>query len=92
MPKKALTSAAARAAVQRRKSLEYRRTIIPVLLTSGTLMLVFGILKFFAGPDSMLQSVPTWIPIALLLAGALLLALAGVNMVSVRAQLAADKK
>jgi len=55
-------------------------------------MLGFGVLKFFTGPDSLLQTLPPWIPIVLLGAGAALLALAGMNMMSVKQQLAAEKE
>jgi hypothetical protein len=93
IPKKKSTgSAEARAAIAKKKSLEYRRTLIPILLTSGLLLLGFGVLKFVAGGDSTLQYIPSWIPIALLCAGVLLLALAGVNMMSVKQQLAAAKR
>jgi hypothetical protein len=88
---KSTGSAEARAAVAAKKNLEYRRTLIPILLTCGTLLLGFGILKFVAGSDSTLQFIPSWIPIGLLCTGALLLALAGVNMMSVKQQLTAAK-
>ncbi len=88
---KPVTSAEARAAVQRKKSLDYRRTLIPILLTSGTLMFAFGILKFLAGGDSTLQYLPSWIPVTLMCVGLLVLGVAGINMMSVKGQLAAIK-
>jgi hypothetical protein len=40
----------------------------------------------------MLQNTPSWVPIVLLCAGGVVLALAVVNMLSVKQQLAADRK
>lgn len=84
---KSKTTADVRAQISRKRNLEYRRTLIPVLLMTGTLMIVFGILRFFTGPDSMLANLPVWLPIVLLSGGLILLALAGVNMLSVKHQL-----
>jgi hypothetical protein len=77
------TSAQARAEIARKKNLEYRRTLIPILLTTGTMCVIFSMLKLFAGADSMLANVPNWEPVIFAVAGVLLLALAGVNMLSV---------
>ncbi len=70
-----------------RKNLEFRRTLIPILLTCGVMMLGFASLKFLTGSDSMLATVPLWVPILLILAGLILIGLGVVNMLSVKAQL-----
>jgi hypothetical protein len=93
MPKaKPITSADARAKIQKKKRLEYRRTLIPILLTTGVMLLIFGVLKFLAGPDSQLANIPGWAPLMLLGIGVFLLVLAGINMLSVKHELAADEK
>jgi hypothetical protein len=86
------TNAEVREKIARKKNLEFRRTLIPILLTSGVLMLAFGLLRFAAGADSTLSNLPIWISIVLWFAAAILLSLAVVNMLSVKAQLAADRK
>ena len=68
----------------RQKSINFRRTLIPILLTSGVLMLAFGMLKFVIGPDSSLSDLPTWISAVLFLLAAILLGFAALNMVSVK--------
>ena len=90
--KKSITSAEARAKIQKKKRLEYRRTLIPILLTTGTLLLIFGVLKFLAGPDSQLANLPGWAPLVLLGVGAFLLVLAAINMLSVKQELTANAK
>jgi type IV secretory pathway VirB10-like protein len=93
MPRaKPTTSAEVRAAIARRKSLNLRRTLIPILLTLGVITLVFGSMKFFSGPDSMLANIPGYMPIILLIAAAVLLVLAVFNMLSVKVQLDAERK
>lgn len=69
------------------QTVEFRRSIIPILLTCGVLTIIFGTLKFALGPDSPLADLPVWLPIALFITGALLLALAVFNMLSVRQSL-----
>jgi hypothetical protein len=89
---KSKTSAEVRARIAKKKNLEFRRTLIPILLTCGVMMLAFAGLRFVTGPDSMLSNLPIWIPIALVSAGFILLALAVVNMLGVKAQLDAEAK
>jgi hypothetical protein len=69
------------------QTIEFRRTIIPVLLTCGVLTTAFGSLKYALGEDSPLADLPRWLPIGLFITGAMLLGLAVVNMLSVRQQL-----
>ncbi len=79
-----------RAAKQKRKNLEFRRTCIPVLLTTGALMFVFGFAKFLIGDESSLSALPNTIPLALFAGGLVMFGLAAVNMVSVQKEMAAD--
>jgi hypothetical protein len=74
------------------QTIEFRRTIIPVLLTCGVLTIAFGTLKYVLGPDSALAELPTWLPVLLFVTGALLLGFAAMNMLSVRHQSAEVKK
>jgi hypothetical protein len=93
MPKvKTASSAEVRAAIAMKKNLNFRRTLIPILLTSSTMMLAFGGLKSFSGPDSMFANLAGWIPIVLFSGGGVLLLLAIFNMLSVKAQLDSQRK
>jgi hypothetical protein len=76
--------AEARAKAARQKNLNFRKTLIPILLTSGVILIGFASLKFMAGSDSMLTDMPIWIPVILLLLAAMFLSLAAVNMLSVK--------
>lgn len=64
--------------------IEFRRTIIPILLTSGVTLAVLGGGYFLIDPDSPLRNVQWWIPVTLLLISPLLLALAVLNMLHVK--------
>ncbi len=88
--KKPTTTAEARAQVARQKQLDFRRTVIPVLLTTGALSIAFGVLPLCLGPDSVAGALPRWVTPVLAGTGAVLLALAGVNMASVRSMLLAQ--
>ena len=74
------------------QTIEFRRTIIPILLTCGTLMLAFGSLKYTLGQDSALAELPGWLPIVLFTTGTVLITLAVMNMLSVKHQLADMRK
>jgi hypothetical protein len=76
-----------RAKVARQKSIDFRRTLIPILLTCGVLLIIFGSLKFVSGPDSVLTDLSIGIPIGLFVMAIILLALAAVNMISVKKQM-----
>jgi hypothetical protein len=86
------SSAETRARAAARRSLEFRRTLIPILLTCAVVMLGFASLKFIVGPDSTLTLTPTWAPVLLAAAAGILLALAVVNMISVKANMHALKE
>jgi hypothetical protein len=90
-PKSAAEIKAHRTAVY--QSVEFRRTMIPILLTTGVLLLVFASMKFVLGADSPLSDLPMWLPVMLILTSLALLATAVLNMLSVKSSLAAlDKK
>jgi hypothetical protein len=62
----------------------FRRTVIPILLTSGVLMLVAAGLKYVVDPDAPLAVMPLWMSVVLALAGVALLVVAGLNVVQAR--------
>jgi membrane associated rhomboid family serine protease len=70
------------------KSLEARRTAIPVLLTTGVIFAVAGALKFILGDESPLADFPLWMPVALFALSGVCLTVAILNMMQVRAMLA----
>lgn len=73
------------------RRLNLRRTLIPVLLTFGVLFPVFGILQFLIDPDSPLSAHHAmWMPLSLFTFGAVMLALAVMNILYVRDQLASQ--
>jgi hypothetical protein len=84
----AATAARSPVALQNRpplyRTMQFRQTIIPILLTCGVLTLAFSSLKFVLGPDSIFSDLPLWLPIVLLLAGVVLLFLAVLNMLAVK--------
>src|SRR4051812_13957761 len=69
------------------QSLEYKRTLIPILLTFGVLLPLLGVLPWFLS-DSLIGEMPKWAIVCSFLTGALLLALAIANMVQVKHQMA----
>ena len=70
------------------KTLNFRQTVIPILLTCGVMLLVMASLKFVVNPDSPLAALPGWMPVVLVVIAAGLLAVAVLNMLQVRQQLA----
>jgi hypothetical protein len=66
------------------QTLEFRRTLIPVLLTCGMLLIVFSSARHLLGQDSPLNDLPPWLAPLLLLTGTVLLVLAVLNMLSVK--------
>jgi len=77
----------ARAAVPMFKTLAFRRTAIPILLTAAAVLLGTAVLKFVVHPDSVLALMPQWVPIALGAVALVFLLVALLNMVQVRKQL-----
>jgi hypothetical protein len=73
------------------RTLAFRRTAIPILLTCGGLMLAVAVLKFVVDPDSVLALLPAWTPIALAGVAVVVVSVAVLNMAQVRQQLAAER-
>jgi len=73
------------------KTLNFRRTAIPVLLTAGLLLLFVAALKFLVNGDAVLATMPMGMCLGLAGAGILLLCVAALNVTQVRHQLAAEK-
>ncbi len=68
-------------------TLGFKRTMVPILLTGGVLLPLFGALKFLRGDNSPFSGLPTWVMVLLLIAGAILLAFGVMNMLQIRQQL-----
>ena len=65
------------------KQLDFKRTMIPILLTCGVLLIVGGASAWFeASRVSIAQE--RWLPAVMIVAGAVLLAVAVMNMLQVR--------
>ncbi len=71
------------------KSLRFRQTIIPVLLTMGVLVAAFGALHYLVSRDAPLAVLPGWLALLLIASGLFLLGLGVMNMLQVRGELAA---
>lgn len=71
------------------RSLAWRRTVIPILLTCGVLLIGIGALRWIGGADSVFADMT--IPMSALLcgSGAFLLLVAVLNMLAVRSEMAA---
>ena len=73
--------------VRKAQSPGARQTMVPILLTSGTLLIVFGLLKFLLGPDSPYSNLPGWVVAMVGGMGALLVGLGIFNALQVKAHL-----
>ena len=80
--------ASARIAPPKYQNLEYKRTIIPVLLTMGICLAAIATSKFVFAEDTKLGNLPTWVPIALYVFAAAAVAFALLTMVQVKSTLA----
>ena len=72
-----------------------KQTMVPILMTVGVLLIIFGTLKFMLGPDSPYASLPTWLVGTVFGAGFLLIGLGVLTAFQVKAELertAAKKK
>src|SRR5690349_14714427 len=65
-------------------SLEFRRTLIPILLTFGVALPATGVWWFTLGPESPIKVLGLFFPITMLVLGAMLLLLAFLNMAQVK--------
>jgi hypothetical protein len=66
------------------RSLFFRRTAIPILLTCGVLLPSLAGAWFWTDEDSLVRTTGLWLPVTLLVLGAAFLLLAVVNMAQVR--------
>lgn len=69
------------------KSVEARRTVIPVLLTCGLLLVIAATMRLVTSPDTPLRSLPPWMSWAGYALAVLLWSVALINMFSVRKEL-----
>lgn len=74
------------------RGVEFKRTVIPILLTLGVALPVLGALRYVVGQGSPLAEFPGWVSYALFATGAVLLALAVMNMAQVKHQLDAARR
>jgi hypothetical protein len=72
-------------AVPKYQNLEYRRTLIPIMLTSGLCLIVMGFTRWICAPDTLLGAQPVWMAVVWFVFGALSLALGLLNMIQVKA-------
>jgi len=65
----------------------FRQTVIPILLTTGTLAIALAVLKYAVvnrDPDSPFYDLAAWVPIFLIVLGLVLLVTAVLNMLHVK--------
>ena len=70
------------------QTLEFSRTLIPVLLTCGVLLVALASARHLVGQDSPLTDLPPWLAPLLFLTGLVLLVLAAANMLNVKRRMA----
>lgn len=70
------------------KSINNRRTVVPIFLTVGFFLVLGGVIKFFVGEDSPMHDFPTWVPLALIGLGLASWSIAVLNMLAIRTKLA----
>jgi len=94
-PADAFASSGPSVAVQRsaerrrtQRSMSSRRTVIPILLTLGVMLIAAAFLRSHVSQDAPLSTLPPWLSIAGYAVGASLLAVAAINMLQVRSALA----
>lgn len=80
-----------RIAMLQAKSLEARRTAIPVLLTAGVMFLIAGALRFVVGEESPASDLPIWMSVVLFALAAALVTAGIFNMLQVRNDLARQR-
>jgi hypothetical protein len=71
------------------KTLAFRRTAIPVLLTTGVMLLAAAVAQRLADAESPLARMGSWSGIVLVVAGLVLITLGVLNMFAVKAELEA---
>jgi hypothetical protein len=70
--------------IPRFQSLGMRQTIVPILLTVGTILCIAGVVKLLVGEDSPLHEYGNWLAIVFFAAGGATLALGLLNMLQLR--------
>ena len=80
-------TAAAKKRTPAQAGIELRRTLIPILLTFGVSLPIIGAWWFTRGPESPIRAAGLALPITMFVVGAVLLLLAVLNMLQVRAML-----
>jgi protein-S-isoprenylcysteine O-methyltransferase Ste14 len=80
-----------RIAMLKTKSLQARRTAIPILLVLGIMFTIAGLLKFFVSDESPVSEFPIWMPIVFFVLAAICLVLAVLNMAHVGKMLAEQR-
>jgi hypothetical protein len=70
--------------IPRYQKLDYRQTLIPVLLTAGLCLLALGATKWFCAPDTRLGAQPVWMAVVWLAVGGVALVLGLLNMIQVK--------
>jgi hypothetical protein len=83
----AAKKSAARKGPSAHQGLETKRTLIPILLTTGVMFLILGGSKFVAGGDSSFAGLPLWFVGMMCGMAVVLLAFAVFTMLQVKAQL-----
>jgi hypothetical protein len=63
-----------------KRSVEHKRTMIPILLTIGVILMGLGVLRFVSGSDSPFSLLPVWFVAVLIAMGLASLGLAALNM------------
>lgn len=84
-------AAATRPSTANDRNLHLRQTVIPPLLTMGTLMPLLGLVSLLLGDESPLGE-SKLVPVLLIVVGLLILGMAAMNMLQVRQQLSASAK
>jgi len=69
-------------------AVDYRRTIIPILFTTGIMMIIFGAARYFVSPDSQLGLQPPWVSYLLFGFGVISLAACAVSVLQLQQILA----
>lgn len=72
------------------QTLEFRQTVIPIMLTSGVLAIVLGAIRFGLSDDSIFSAVHSSVAIVLIVLGFMLLGAAALNIMQVKQMLEAN--
>ena len=77
-------------AIRKAATSEFKRTLIPILLTTSVMLGIMGSLKFILGEESPYSALPRWVIGTMFGTGGVLLALAVFTMMQVSEQLKRD--